>query len=178
MKNKDIISKYNDILESILIKYIFTEDINDILWQAINKYEEVEKLSKKNQEKKTKSIDNIFEKEIDLYTKNEELKSALIDFYDMRNNIKKPFKTVNALTRLFNKLDKYSNNDDSIKIEMLEKSIINNWQDVWEPKHDDKSIRITNKSSKKHGCTYVNTPTMTGEELENAILENNDLDMF
>ena len=97
----------------------------------------------------------------------------------MRNNIQKPFKTVNALTRLFNKLDKLSNNDDNVKIEILEKSILNNWQDIWEIKSDNNYKKADNSMQKrKNYCENVNTPTMTGKELEDTILANNDLDKF
>lgn len=191
MKNSDVIAKYNEILESILINYIFTDDINDILWQAVNRYEEIEKLrvsskskiesdgcgKKYKRNEKLKYISKLFDDEIESYTNNRELIKALQDFKDIRNNIGKPFKTVNALTRLFNKLDKYSNNDDNVKIEILEKSILNNWQDIWELKRDN-NVKSNGTSNKKSSCTYANTPTLTGRELEEAILSNNDLENF
>ena len=102
----------------------------------------------------------------------------MTDFWDMRNNMQKHFKTVNALTRLFNKLDKLSNNDDNIKISILEKSIINNWQDIWELKSDSSYKKTDEGQKRKNYCENVNTPTMTGQELEDTILANNDLDKF
>lgn len=190
MKN-EVIVKYNEILESILIKYLFVEDIDEILYIATKRYEEIEKLNNskncddknicndRKNNKKIKSIDSsIFEKEIYSYTKNEELIKAMTDFWDMRNNMQKHFKTVNALTRLFNKLDKLSNNDDNIKISILEKSIINNWQDIWELKSDSSYKKTDEGQKRKNYCENVNTPTMTGQELEDTILANNDLDKF
>ncbi|MGP1567498.1 MAG: hypothetical protein ACTTHM_02155 [Peptoanaerobacter stomatis] len=188
MKNETIV-KYNEILESILIKYLFVEDIDEILYLATKRYEEIEKLNKAkncddknicNDKKKKKGKTNIdVEKEICAYTDNEELIKALMDFSEMRNNIQKPFKTVNVLTRLFNKLDKLSNNDDNVKIEILEKSILNNWQDIWEIKSDNNYKKADDSMQKrKNYCENVNTPTMTGQELEDTILANNDLDKF
>lgn len=187
MKNK-VIEKYNNILEEILIKYIFVEDINDILYQASRKYEEMEKLEldasdecKENSndikvsKKRTKNLSTIFGKEILSYTQNEELRNALIDFWDMRNDINKPFKTKGALTRLFNKLDKLSNNVDSVKIEILEKSIINNWQDIWAIKKDESKTYISKKNTNN---ISINTLDMSSDEMEKQILSNNDLDMF
>ncbi|EJU21176.1 hypothetical protein HMPREF1143_1995 [Peptoanaerobacter stomatis] len=186
MKN-EVIVKYNEILESILIKYLFVEDIDEILYLSTKRYEEIEKINKakncddKNicsDKKKKKSKINI-EKEICAYTKNEELIKALKDFWEMRNNIQKPFKTVNALTRLFNKLDKLSGNNDNVKVEILEKSILNNWQDIWELKSDNSYKKTDeNTQKRKNYCENVNTPTLKGQELEDTILANNDLDKF
>ena len=44
MKNETI-SKYNEILESELIQYLVEDDVNDILYKAMRKFEEIEKLS-------------------------------------------------------------------------------------------------------------------------------------
>ena len=52
MKSNDFIDKYNEILESILVEYIFVEDINDILYRAKRKYEELEKLLEDKEDKK------------------------------------------------------------------------------------------------------------------------------
>ena len=45
MKN-EVIVKYNEILESILIKYLFVEDIDYILYLAAKRYEEIQKINK------------------------------------------------------------------------------------------------------------------------------------
>jgi len=63
---------------------------------------------------------------------NEEVKTTLYEFIKMRQLIKKPL-TDFALTKLINKLEKITL-DPQAQIEILEKSILNNWQDIYEPK--------------------------------------------
>ena len=173
MKN-DIISQYNEILTSELRQYLVEDDVNDILYKAMRKFEEIEKLSKltsndnkiKKEKKSNTKID--IENTIYKYTENEDLQKVLFDFVDMRQEIKKPINTKGTLTRLFNKLDRLSNNNDKIKIELLEKSIINNWQDIWATKDN---IQDNSKS-------FVRTPSLAGQELEDFLLDKNDLDSF
>jgi hypothetical protein len=58
----------------------------------------------------------------------------------MRKSIKKPM-TGKALTLLLNKLDKMSDNDD-LKIEILNQSILHSWQTVYALK--DAAVPETN----------------------------------
>ena len=176
MKN-EVISKYNEILESELRQYLVEDDVNDILYKAMRKFEEIEKLSKLTSndnkiKKETKSNTKIdIGNAIYEYTENEDLQKVLFDFVDMRQEIKKPINTKCTLTRLFNKLDRLSNNNDKIKIELLEKSIINNWQDIWATNDTAKNVNQGEKS-------FVKTPSLTGQELEDFVLNKNDLDNF
>lgn len=173
MKN-DIISKYNEILESELMQYLVEDDVNDILYKAMRKFEEIEKLSKltsndskiKKVKKSNTKLD--IENAIYEYTENEDLQKVLFDFVDMRQELKKPINTKGTLTRLFNKLDRLSNNNDKIKIELLEKSIINNWQDIW-------AIKDNTQDDIK---SFVRIPSLAGQELEDFLLDKNDLDSF
>ena len=50
----------------------------------------------------------------------------------MRKLIKKPL-TDFALTKLINKLEKFTT-DPKAQVAILENSILNNWQDIYEPK--------------------------------------------
>ena len=173
MRNETI-SKYNEILESELRQYLVEDDVNDILYKTMRRFEEIEKLSKlTSNESKSKRIKKSntkldIENAIYEYTENEDLQKVLFDFVDMRQEIKKPINTKGTLTRLFNKLDRLSNNNDKIKIELLEKSIINNWQDIWATKDN---IQDNSKS-------FVRTPSLAGQELEDFLLDKNDLDSF
>lgn len=63
---------------------------------------------------------------------NEEVKTTLYEFIKMRKLIKKPL-TDFALTKLINKLEKMTL-DPQAQIAILENSILNNWQDIYEPK--------------------------------------------
>ena len=80
-------------------------------------------------EKEKTSIDKI----IDSYTENNSLVEAIKDFIKMRKTIKKPI-TDRGLKMILNKLDQYGN-DDLEKIEILENSIMNCWQGVFELKN-------------------------------------------
>lgn len=176
MKN-DTISKYNEILTSELRQYLVEDDVNDILYKTMRRFEETEKLSKlTSNESKSKRIKKSntkldIENAIYEYTENEDLQKVLFDFVDMRQEIKKPINTKATLTRLFNKLDRLSKNNDKIKIELLEKSIINNWQDIWATNDTAKNVNQGEKS-------FVKTPSLTGQELEDFVLNKNDLDNF
>lgn len=62
----------------------------------------------------------------------EEVKATLYEFIKMRKLIKKPM-TDFALTKLINKLESFTT-DPRAQAAILEKSIVNNWQDIYEPK--------------------------------------------
>lgn len=71
------------------------------------------------------------------YTSNPDLSKAIKDFVDMRKSIKKPL-TERALNILFTKLDTLSGGNDSNKIKILENSILNCWQGIFELKPEQK----------------------------------------
>lgn len=62
----------------------------------------------------------------------EEVKATLYEFIKMRKLIKKPM-TDFALTKLINKLESFTT-DPKAQVAVLEKSIVNNWQDIYEPR--------------------------------------------
>lgn len=66
----------------------------------------------------------------------ERFKQAFSDFLEMRKSIKKPA-TNKAIEMIIIKLEKVNNEEQAIK--MLERSIINNWQDVYEIKERGKN---------------------------------------
>jgi hypothetical protein len=83
-----------------------------------------------NKEKGT-SLDKI----INSYTSNIELRNTLKEFLKMRKTIKKPM-TDRAMNLLINKLDKLGSNDYE-KIGILNQSIFNSWQGIFELKNKD-----------------------------------------
>ena len=186
MKNETIV-KYNEILESILIKYLFVEDIDEILYLATKRYGEIEKLNKAkncddknicNDKKKKKG------KKICAYTDNEELRDNIREFCKVRELIKKPILSKNTLTRLLNLLNKYGINDEQ-KIGVLQYSIDRNYPDVYPYRsnygainNNDYKKADDSTQKRKNYCKNVNTPTMTGQELEDFLLDKNDLDSF
>lgn len=81
-----------------------------------------------NKEKVT-NLDKI----INSYTENLELRNTLKEFLKMRKSIKKPM-TDRAMSLLISKLDKLGFNDNE-KIEILNQSIFNSWQGIFELKN-------------------------------------------
>lgn len=98
-----------------------------------------------NKEKST-SLDKI----INSYTENLELRNTLKEFLKMRKSIKKPM-TDRAMTLLINKLDKFGSNDNE-KIEILNQSIFNSWNGIYELKNkvieNSKTIDISSYITK------------------------------
>lgn len=60
----------------------------------------------------------------------EEIKQSIYEFIKMRTIIKKPL-TDRALQMIISKLNKLSNGDSDTAVEILNQSIINNWQDIY-----------------------------------------------
>lgn len=92
---------------------------------------------KKERKKAASGYDDI----VNGYTSNEELKRALYEFIKMRKLSKKPL-TDYALQRIISKLDGMTN-DDGRKIAILNQSICNNWQGIFELKDGAYSGRST-----------------------------------
>lgn len=91
---------------------------------------EIEKEKNNNKkEKRNTEIDDLIES----YTDNKELIDTLYEFIKFRKGIKKPMST-HAVKLMLSKLNKFSNND-SIKIEILNQSILNGWTGIFELKN-------------------------------------------
>ena len=89
---------------------------------------------KNKQENKQKNNNSDLEVIVEAYTDNKELRETIIDFIEMRKSIKKKL-TERGLKGILNKLDKIALNDYE-KIEILENSIMNCWQGVFEIKKE------------------------------------------
>lgn len=59
------------------------------------------------------------------------LQEKLIEFYEYRKEIKKPIKEVSKKA-FIRRLQKLSNNRESIMVEILDQSIANGWQGIFE----------------------------------------------
>lgn len=62
-----------------------------------------------------------------------ELKTAFMEFAEMRKTIKKPITTVNTVTRILNRLNQFGHSTEE-KIAILNQSTDNCWQDVYQLK--------------------------------------------
>lgn len=86
--------------------------------------------NKRNKDiKNNKAFSNVI---VSSYTQNQELRSAIIDFLEMRKNIKAKM-TDRALELMLGKLDKLGG-DDEEKIKILQQSIIHSWKGIFELK--------------------------------------------
>ncbi len=129
----------NNENESVALQETFHNAIEE------EKEEEKNKNNKKNKEK------DFLETEFS----NPEVISTIQEFIKMRKLIKKPL-TDFALTKLCNKLKKLSN-DDNTQIKILEQSIMNNWQDIYELKNDSQPKTNKGNGSKTNkGNQYAN----------------------
>ena len=82
-----------------------------------------------------------------------ELKTAFMEFAEMRKAKKKPISTENTVTRILNRLDKFASSTDE-KIEILNQSTDHCWIDVYE---------LKDKPKKGTGNPYLD---MLGDECE------------
>ena len=78
------------------------------------------------------------------YPNDELLNNAFKEFLTMRNKIKKPLATKQALTRMMNRLEKLSGGDNDLAIKILNQSTDHCWQDVYELKSDSGGNRTGN----------------------------------
>ncbi len=100
------------------------------------------KTSKKPKSEQGQSV----KKEQMYYPNDELLNSAFKEFLVMRNKIKKPIATKQALTRMMNKIENLSGGDNDLAIKILNQSTDHCWQDVYELKEDKQNFRSANKN--------------------------------
>lgn len=96
--------------------------------KSITEQQSTEGIEKKERKKGNLTYDEIISSMVD----NENVKKTIYEFIKMRKLIKKPM-TDFALKKLINKLKRLSS-DPTEQIIILEKSIMNNWQDIFEIK--------------------------------------------
>lgn len=99
--------------------------------------EKPKKDQRKTSEKPKSEQEQTAKKEQVYYPNDELLNSSFKEFLVMRNKIKKPIATKQALTRMMNKIDKLSGGDNDLAIKILNQSTDHCWQDVYELKEDN-----------------------------------------
>ena len=135
--NEQITSKEQTIVKPLTTNEEYKEDKN------IKNEEEREE----RKEDKKEIEDKPKKKEPTVYYPNDELlNSAFKEFLVMRNKIKKPIATKQALTRMMNKIEKLSGGDNDLAIKILNQSTDHCWQDVYELKDDKQNFRPKNKN--------------------------------
>ena len=87
--------------------------------------------------KKERKTASEYDTIIDLRVKDEQVKTTIYEFIKMRKLIKKPM-TNRALELMIGKLQRIADNPQTA-VEILEQSIMNNWQDIYELKNKKKA---------------------------------------
>lgn len=100
---------------------------------------------------KERKKDGNYDEIINSQITNEDLKTTLYEFIKMRKLIKKPM-TDRALQLLIGKLHKLANTPDKA-IQVLEQSIVNNWQDIYELKTNYIKLKDNGKQATKREYT-------------------------
>ena len=107
--------------------------------------------NEKNEKKEKKEVTNVTKKKepVVYYPNDELLNNAFNEFLVMRNKIKRPIATQQALTRMMNKIDKLSGGDNDLAVKILNQSTDHCWQDVYELKEGNwnSSYVACNKSN-------------------------------
>lgn len=119
-------------------KTIITIENTEFLCSQKTK-EKPKKNQRKTSEKPKSEQEQTVKKEQMYYPNDELLDSAFKEFLVMRNKIKKPIATKQALTRMMSKIEKLSGGDNDLAIKILNQSTDHCWQDVYELKEDNKS---------------------------------------
>lgn len=87
-----------------------------------------------NKEKKHKNtIAQDLEKAVNEYTTNEELRQALLEFIQMRKDLKSPIKTLNGFKRLLGTLNKLATKAED-KIKIVNQTLDHEWKSFYELK--------------------------------------------
>lgn len=110
---------------------------------TLNKLNKTKQKNKENKKEKT-DFDSIVEKNF----ANEDIKQTIFEFIKMRKAIKKPL-TTKGLELMIQKLNKLSQDKDE-QIMILNKSIMNNWQGIFELKDEEKKELENNRYSKEY----------------------------
>lgn len=131
-----------------------------------NKKDKEWKEGKEDNKKKRSEFDVI----ISSYTNDVDVQNAIYEFIKMRKTIKKPM-TSRALNLLLNKLDKLAS-DNNTAIEILNQSILNCWQGIFEIKGGGRYGHNTSSSGENKKWNYtIPECELTEEERRRAAEE-------
>lgn len=125
---------------------------------------------KKTNENPKSEKEQTAKKEQTYYPNDELLNSAFKEFLVMRNKIKKPIATKQALTRMMNKIEKLSGGDNDLAIKILNQSTDHCWQDVYELKNDKQNYRSasTNFQNQSKQAKFERLMNQIKEDEKNA----------
>lgn len=138
--------------------------------------------TEEEEERKKSSAPTGYDVIINNRVSNDEVKVTLYEFIKMRKLIKKPL-TDFALTRLINKLEKMTS-DPQKQIAILEKSILNNWQDIFELREEQARANVTplfdteGEIGEDDVLKYIKGNVLLSENQISDLLKKMDLEAF
>lgn len=125
-----------------------SQNENTILKMSTNNIDIYTNTNNINNNNNTNKLDNIFnnkekkhkntiaqdlEKAVNEYTTNEELRQALMEFIQMRKDLKSPIKTLNGFKRLLGTLNKLATKAED-KIKIVNQTLDHEWKSFYELK--------------------------------------------
>ena len=143
-----LVKEYDTIKDTSLVTYVLkhlttidTKYLNITVIEFINKY-----INNVNDNDNERYVDESYHEssetpktrekpKVVYFPDNEELNTSFNDFLDMRKKIKKPA-TDRAIQLAIGKLDKLSGGDSQKKIDILNQSVLNCWQDLYPLKEE------------------------------------------
>jgi hypothetical protein len=141
--SKEILHRYLKIIKDPYLKnfkdpYLknFKEGIKENLKDNNTSINNIKQNNTRVNIKKVSKKEESFDDIIDNSVENEDVKKELYEFIKMRKLIKRPL-TNRALEMIINKLNTLSK-DEKEQIKILDQSIINNWQNIYPIKEDER----------------------------------------
>ena len=132
----------------------------DVVISEEDKEEDKEKEKDKKVSKRSRQTDESFDSIIAKYTDDQSLKKTLVEFIKMRQRIRKPM-TNYALSLMLKKLDKLGSTT-TLKIDILNQSIENSWQNIYE-------VKDQARKEGKANAKYVGNNASADAEVERGI---------
>lgn len=137
--------RYQDVTEQIPNEYQTNTEQTPFYSQTIPNNRRKEEIKKGRKEKEKKEGTNVPKKKEPpvYYPSDEELDKAFADYVEMRKKIKKPM-TDRAIELAMSKLQKLaatsSGMDNDLAIKILDQSVMNSWQGLFELKEDKRMM--------------------------------------
>lgn len=120
--------------------------------QTINKpltSSSIEENDRIKEVKNVKKVNNAFKLPKVVFPEDEKMNEAFMEFAEMRARIKKPISTEKTFKRLLSTLEKLSNGDNNLAIEILNQSTDCCYQGLFEIKQDHRGNRNSNEVTMK-----------------------------
>lgn len=161
-----------------------TEKPSQLSIKELNKKQLKTKIIKDEEERKKENTRTTYDAIVNGKIFDNNVKAALYEFIKMRKLIKKPL-TDFALEKIIDKLFKMTY-DPATQVEILENSILNNWQDIYTPKQaksqpkakDNVTPLFAEEIDEDDVLKYFNDVVMLSENQQGKLLNIMGLEVF